>query len=770
MLTLFRESPTLNRVDSSLKLSIPIMQKNSICLFKYSVLCAGVALSVLCSTSVVQAQGNKNAPVDLQADSLVHNNSGQSVTALGSVVLVQDGRTVKADKIVYNLAQDTVQATGNVEFTDVSGDKHYAEEVEFNNALKDGFVEGLQTLLIDGSRFKASKGEHRGGTKTVMKDASYTPCDVCVSTPEKDPLWQIRASEVEHDKEKKMVNYHNARFEIKGMPVAYMPYFSHPDGSVKRKSGFLTPSAGYQSDLGAFIENQYYWNIAPEKDLTVGIRAMTREVPLATAEYRQRWQDASLILNGSFTYSERNDEEDGVRIKKDREIRGNLKANARWDMNREWRSGINIDVASDDQYLRQYDLDIDEDDVLENEIYAERFSGRDYAIISAIAFQDVRIDEDQIEDQPHILPQAYARFIGEPGQVPIIGGRWDADVSVLGLTRDNDGQDVGRFTTSLGWERRLVSDYGLVTDIDIHGQGFLYNVNDRNGAQGNADISSNSTETRAFGYVNALTSYPVARQFDKAHVTIEPLVSLTFSPNIDQDDDIPNEDSQDIQIDSLNIFEPNRFPGLDGIEDQSHITYGLRSGIYSYGGSYADMFLGQSYRFDDEDNPFTQGSGLNEQSSDIVGQVSANYESDYQLDYRFQLDNDSLAPQRHELDASVSFDRLTLNTNYLYAKALGGTDIDETREQLTNSASYYINDKWRVYGTARQDLGEDPGLREARFGVDYSGQCISLSMVGQRTLTDDASGDSGTELFLRVGFKNLGEFNASGLQLGGDNE
>jgi len=712
-----------------------------------------------------------DAPVDLQADSLVHNKDGQSVTAAGDVELKQDGKTVKADEIVYYLQEDKVVATGNVEFTDDTGDKHYADYFEFNDALKNGFVEGLKTVLVDGSRFTASNGRQIEGKKVVMKDAHYTPCEVCETDRNGEPLWQIRASEVEHDKESKTVSYRNARFEMEGVPVAYLPYFSHPDGSVERKSGFLTPSAGYKSDVGGFIENQYYWDIAPEKDLTVGMRLMSRETPLATAQWRQRWADASLTAEGSFTYSERTDNEAGIEFKRDREWRGNLRVDGLWDINNKWRSGVKIDVASDDQYLRQYDFDEDTDDVLDNEIYVERFSGRNYAVGRFLAFQDVRLDEegDIDEDQPNVLPEIEASFIGEPNDIPLIGGRWDADVSLLGLVRDNNGQDVNRVHAGVGWERKLVSSFGLVTELDADAQASYYDIHDRFGAQNNANVKSSTSEVRSFASFNVETSYPVAKSFKSSQVVVEPVASVTIAPDIDADD-VPNEDSQDVQIDALSLFNNSRFPGIDGVEDQSRVTYGLRSGIYALDGSYGDVFVGQSYNFDNDENPFSLGSGLDDQSSDVVGEIRGNYKGDYALDYRFQLDNDTLSSQRHEVDAHAKLFNVDLSSRYLFAKAIENGEENETREQIVNSASYYINDKWRLHGGARHDLGDDPGLREANLGVNYLGQCISWSLVGTRTLTDDASGDSGTEIFLRIGFKNLGEFNASGVQLGGSDE
>ncbi len=220
-----------------------------------------------------------------------------------------------------------------------------------------------------------------------------------------------------------------------------------------------------------------------------------------------------------------------------------------------------------------------------------------------------------------------------------------------------------------------------------------------------------------------------------------------------------------MQIDASNLFEANRFPGLDRVEDENRMTYGLRSGLYGQKGSYGDIFIGQSFRFNDEGNPFPEGSGLNDRQSDVVGQISARLRDRYNLNYRFQLDGHDLNSQRHEVDAGLQWNRFALGSRYLFAKAVAGTEINESREQVQADASYYLNESWRVRTGGTQDLGAAPGLRKAYAGLDYLGQCLSWSVTGERNLTDDSSGDSNTEILFRIGLKNLGEFESSGLRL-----
>ena len=531
-------------------------------------------------------------PVDLQADSLINNENEQTVTAIGNVMLVQAGRILRADKITYDIANDKVIANGYVVLNEVNGDIHTADEVELQDQMKNGFVKKLKTYLADGARFEAVQGRRKNGTKIIMEDASYTPCEPCKKNPDRPLVWQIKASKVTHDEEDNMVSYNNARFEMFGVPVAYTPYFSHPDGTVERKSGFLSPTFGLDSELGFSVGSSYYWSIAPDKDMTVGLRAFTQQLPLATAEWRQRWDHASLKMDGGITYSERDDRINGETFTTDEELRGHFFAEGLWDINDKWRSGFDVEYASDDQYLRQYDFS--SEDVLESQVYAERFEGRHYTSARLITYQDVRVGDLQNPDQPEVLPEVVTSWIGEPGSVPLIGGRWEVGGSALGLRRDGDEQNVGRLSLNAGWRRRLVSDVGLLTTLNANMRGDFYQVNNADFATNSTAIGDDYSETRLFPQLHVKSSYPMAREFENYQLTVSPEIAFTAAPNMSDNDEIPNEDSQDIQLDASNLFEANRFPGLDRVEDETRLTYGFRTGVYGYDGSHADLFLGQS--------------------------------------------------------------------------------------------------------------------------------------------------------------------------------
>lgn len=679
--------------------------------------------------------------VDFAANTVSYDETGQIITAEGDVEIVQNGQVVRAQRVIYNLPLDKVEAVGNVVMMDEKGDVHFAERAELETKLKNGYIKKLRSVLADGSRFAADEGQ-KTGKKVVMKNASYTPCEPCKANPEKPALWQIVADKVTHDEEDHSISYNDAKFEVYGVPVMYVPYFSHSDGTIKQKSGLLPPKLSLNSQLGFGLNTRYYWAISPSEDATIGARVFTKEAPQLLTEYRKRFDDAEIKLESSGTYSSSTDK-----------FRGHLFGKGLWEIDNKWRAGFDTQLTSDDKYLKQYNLS--SENVLENQFYLERFEDRDYFVTRALSFQDIRVSERSV-DQPNILPEMHASFIGDPNA--LLGGRWNADFSSLNLIRKGNGQDVLRGSAEVGWQRKDVFPIGLVNTFNISVRGDAYQISDRDetslvGGAGGAKAY------RFYPLIHDVVSYPVSRDLGESQLVIEPTVSFTASRKSKNDTDVPNEDSQDVQIDATNIFEANRYPGLDRVEDGSHVTYGLRTGVYTDDGSRGEVFLGQSYRMNNEDNPFPDGSGLSEQKSDVVGQIIAQYKDLYNLNYRFQLNSQNMQSERHEIDGVANFGDLSLSATYLYARSLEGTDLQDSRQQIYGTVGYKLDENWTISNSTRYDLSaETEGLRYTGLGLNYEGQCFNIYTNARRTFTNEDTGDNATEITVQIGLKNIGSF------------
>ena len=733
-------------------------------------LLAGASAGYSSPASTQKKNDYRTLPVNFTAKALTHDDEKQTVTAVGDVELVQGTQILRADKMVYYLSEDKVAAIGNVSLLDEKGDVHFMEYVELHNQMKDGFIQGLLSLLSDGSRFTAAEAKREnGGMKTTMKEATYTACKVCENDPH--PLWQIRASTVVHDVEDKSINYTNARLELMGVPILYSPIFSHPDPTEKQKSGFLRPQYGWSTDLGTHAEAGYYYAVAPDKDLTFQVEPTALAGTVFKGQWRERFENGQLSIDGNTVNSDRNDV-DGT-IAQNRQ-RGSIFANGLFDLNNEWRSGFDLQRASDKEYLSFYDLynndpsqtGLKTNGVLDSDIYAERFSGRDYSKISAMSFEDLRLGTST--DQPDILPMAEHTMIGEPNA--LLGGRWNFGTSVLGLIRNTNDQNVQRGSLDLGWERRGTSASGFSNIVALDGRSDFYSVQNSDIAKLNPGLDSNPTIARGMVTGSLISSYPMVKGLNNAQAIFEPVAGVNISPKVsNKDNEIPNEDGADVQLDADNLFRPNRYPGIDRQEDGGRVNYGVKTGLYGDDGKYGKVFLGESYRLYG-DSLYPQGSGLETRRSDVVGQIKLGLSKYLDADYRIQLDSSTLAARRHEVQAGGGDDRFHLNLRYFYIAPVAGlmsaplttpitgADFINTRQQIETDGTYNITKTWKFHGTELFDLGDQPGLRNATTGIEYVNECFTFGIDGSRNIAAVASGDNETRIMFRIGFKGLGEF------------
>ncbi len=698
-------------------------------------------------------------PVHFTADRLDHSDVEQIVTAYGDVELIQGKEILHADQMSYDLEQDIVTAIGNVSLLDENGQVHFAEYLQLSNQMKDGFVNALTSFLVDGSRFQAAEAQRIDENLMIMKQASYTPCKICESG-KKEPTWQIKADEVIYDKNKGSVKYDNAHLEVLGVPLAYTPFFSHPDPTLDQKSGFLRPSAGWNSELGIYASGTYYWGLDNTKDVSLKVQPSGKQGVFNQVEYRQRFANGFVNLSPSVAFwSDRTEEEDN-RIEENL-TRGHIEGKGRFDLNDKWRAGFDVMRSSDKEYLRLYD--VSNENVLENIAYAERFDNRDYTNINAQQYQDVRLGLRP--EQPDVLPSIYHSMLGAPES--LLGGRLSFETGLLGLKRSGESQDVNRASAELGWQNDFITNYGLSVVTNLSSRVDYYNAKDLDAALLDPTQPEELDEFRFFPQVHSVASYPMVKNASDRQYIIEPRVAFTAGSHANEAD-IPNEDSRDIQLDALNLYEANRFPGEDVQDTGTRVTYGLGGGIYKNNGAEIKAFVGQSYRFND-DNIFPEGSGLTENRSDYVGSFHVNlFDPDIFMDYRFQLDEHNLSPQRHELQADAIFGPFNTNARYTFSRGVQGTGFTQSREQLSYGAGYQLNDNWKLSGGVLYDLSDQSsGLRSARAGLLYSDDCFNFNLLGTRRITNRATGESETSLVMRVGFKYLGEVSSPEILLQG---
>jgi LPS-assembly protein len=691
---------------------------------------------------------NDEIPVLLLADEVTYDRDLGVVTARGNVEISRGDRVLHADTVSYNENARTVTASGNVSLTDENGNTVFADHVELTEDFKEAAIESIRLLLADQSRLAAASGTRTSGTVNEFNYAVYSPCDLCPEDPTRAPLWQIKAVKVTYNEAEHIVEYEDAWLEFFGVPLIYTPYFQHPDGTVKRASGFLVPKFGYDDDLGVHMETPYFWAIAPDKDLTISPIVSTNEYPVLYGLYRQRVENGRFAIAASGNVADENVPDAGLN---DGDFRGHIDAFGRFDVDRNWRWGFDLERATDKTYERLFDFSNER--TLTSRGFAEMFDRRSYASFQGYAFQGTRAG-DINDEAPIVAPLMDYSYVSEP---VALGSYFTFDANGMVLSRI-EGRDVQRVSVNGGWRMPYTSSWGDIYTLSATMRGDVYSFNDLDPTSDDPNPPEPNEEgvsARLFPQVSAEWRYPFVRDHEGWQEVVEPIAALTAAPNKSNFGDIPNEDSLDIEFDETNLFDPNRFVGLDRVDTGQRATYGLRWTFITDEGGYGSLFLGQSYQFNDNVN-FDTGSGIEDHLSDIVGSVQLSPIEEFDLLYRFRLDANSMSPRRNEVLLAAGPPLLHLDLSYAFLSQEADPNAEfGDREEVAGTLSSQFTEHWSGFIAGRHDIESDRTLAYG-IGIEYEDECFEIQAAIEHEEYQDQERDPDWKVLFSIGLKNLG--------------
>ena len=337
-----------------------------------------------------------------------------------------------------------VYAEGNAKLTEADGTVTYGSRFDLTDDFKSGFIDSLSTISKDKTRLTAPRGERSEGETAVLDKSTYTACEPCKEHPERPPLWQVRAMKIIHKSDEQMLYYEDAFFEFYGVPVAYFPYLSSPDPTVSKKSGLLAPRFLYNNRLGYGAAIPYFWNVAPDYDVTLTPTVLTRQGVLGQAEFRQRLSNGSYNIRATGIYQLDPKAFDAAPYGTgDRELRGSIETAGQFYINPSWKYGWDVAVFSDKYFFEDYKL---RDDTLSTNYVRESISTayltgkgeRSYFDLRGYYIQGLS-QFDFEKQQPLVLPVLdYNRTIPvDPAKTMGIGGEINIDTNFTALSRES---------------------------------------------------------------------------------------------------------------------------------------------------------------------------------------------------------------------------------------------------------------------------------------------------------------------------------------------
>lgn len=714
----------------------------------------------LIALSAPLAAAQEAEKVILEADDISEEEDSNVIVATGSVEATYGGRVLRADRLVYDRRTGKVRATGNVVILGEDGTQQFAEEVEVNEKLDDGYAVGFSTRLPAGGVATANSAVRQPNGINALDQAVYTACEVCEEEG-KRPTWALRARRAILDENNDLISYRDAVLEIGGFPVFYLPYFFHPDPSAGRRSGLLVPSIGASSRLGFVYEQPYYQVLSKSSDLTITPRFFSRVRPLLEVEYRKQFWSGSLNANGSITY-ESDFDGNGNRFGEE-EVRGHIFADGDFEINDTWEWGFGVERASDDLFTRRYSIEganvsrglfDGQPRTLLSQLYAVGQTQSFYADASLLFFQDLQPSNITVAEPPLTTPLLYADKLYDFGRY----GRTSVTASAAVLSRNSsDGitpavnPDSRRISLGADWSLTRVLPGGFVAEPFAEVRGDYYDLD--------ASASGQGSATRAVGSVGARLSWPLLKQGKYADILIEPTILGAWGLSDTNDPAIPIEDSELFEFDETRLFEANGFSNFDLYEGDGKLAVGVTTSARFKNGITIDAIAGRRWR-SDVDNAFNVATNLDGKSSDWVGSISTDFGPRLRLETRVRLDGDSFAINRIDAKASTRFWRLSAAARYFRIDEDVRPNIDVPDEGLDLTARFRLTKNYSLSYRQLRDFTDERDLNRS-VGIAYTDDCSRFEIIYQRSESIDRTIGQTDSVLFRFSLLTLGEFGSS---------
>jgi len=568
---------------------------------------------------------------------------------------------------------------------------------------------------------------------------------------DKCPPWKITSKKIHHDKIKKQITYKNAWLEVYDFPVVYFPRFFHPDPTVKRQSGFLKPELGSSNNLGSSIYTPYFLALSDDKDLTIKPKIFNDNKFLLQNEYRQKTQNSFTIADFSFVNGHDSSSQDKGGT------RSHLFTNTLVDLSlnkfKKSMLQINYQKTSNDNYLKLFDLQSpllqDDNSVLESKIKFD-LEHEKYDLTTSFEMYET-LNGSNSDRYQYVLPNYN---FSKNFNLEMISGSFN-----LNSYGNNSLNDTNVVVSSLSNDLSYSTldsffDSGIKTNFQVS----LKNVN----AVGkNNSKYKNSPQSELMSAYTYNASLPLVKKDSKTFNTLEPKLSLRFSPH-----EMKNNSKESRRIDVNNIFSSNRLSLENSFEKGESITLGLNfkkekinmNNKIDKIEEYIDFKLASVFRLNEEKN-IPKNSTLNKKNSNIFGQFNFKPNKNISLGYHFSLTDNLNTFEYNSLITTMEFGNFITQFDYLEERGVvGDTNV------IKNTTKYNFDDQNFVSFNTRRNRKLD--LTEYYDLIyEYKNDCLVAGVKYRKNYYNDSDIKPVEELFFSITILPLGTFSPDKMAL-----
>jgi LPS-assembly protein len=668
--------------------------------------------------------------------------SDQDVAAKGSAELRHNTAVIKSDALHYDEDTDMADAYGSVRIINngttfvgpeahlkVEADQGYMTNPKYHFNLTNGSGSAERADLIDNERSTVDHG-------------TYTACSC-----ETDPAWYIKGTTFDFDTGANEGVAHNGVLFFQGVPVFASPWLSFPL-TGDRRSGFLPPTVSLSSTTGFETTIPYYFNIAPDRDLTITPRIMTRRGVQLAETYRYLSPTYSGTITGEF-------------LPNDLQTHTNRYAiyiQHQQNFGNGFGGFINYNRVSDAQYPEDLgqasNQFVNGTQVLYQQSAGLTYNNGPWTILAQ-------------EQRWQVLPPAVAPYAREP-QLNVQYNKYNVGGFDYGAEADYTRFTVVTADTTEG-QRAVLNPY---ISYSVNGPGYFitpkvqyhlaaYDLNNIS-STAPAGTPKNFTEQIPTASLDAgLVFDRSVRLFGQDYIeTLEPRLYYVYTPFRNQEF-APLFDTGEADFSLAEIYTPNTFAGNDRIADANRLTAGLTTRFINpaTGDERARFVIAQEYYFQPQRVTITNTQPIDQaKHSDLILGAAIKLGAGFSSETAFQYNADNNQLVRSSIGFGFSpAAREVINVGYRYTRANETTLDTEPINQVLFSAQWPLTQ--HIYSVARvnYDLASHR-LVDGLLGFQYDADCWTLGIGFQRYANGvDTTGatTSGTRVLAQLTFKGL---------------
>ena len=704
--------------------------------------------------NLIVAQGGAYAKdqsgKEIFADKITYNKKKANIKSEGKSIYADNrGNKLFADNFHYDINLKTIDAKNNVKYIDKDGNLLNFSSLKYYEELEKGIGQDLRAKLTDKSTMEGAEAEfdNKLGTVTLLKKNSYTPCENKENSTktilEICPDWSIDTTKTTHDKNEKMVYHRNAVLKIKNIPVFYTPYFSHPDPSVKRKSGFLPPSVKNFTDLGQTIKTPYFWAINDNRDLTFTPIYYFDENSIFLTEYRQQNEKSKFYIDSSYTQGYKNinkKDNSGNEIKRTDGSRNHLFFNflgsyedllfSQNDLE------VNIQRISQKNYLNVNQINTEhvKQDMtsLNNNIIFNSYGGSQRIKIESNIYENLNIEEKNLKYQYTFPSIEYGNYFNKFDQLVNISSSFAA-------------KNLGTNSNQAYFTNQINSESEIKLLDFLPGVANVFKTSTKNINVQNQNIldskeNFNSDTYLTLGVENSL---PLMKINKNTEETLTPKIFTKFTTG-----SMTNANSLDKMLTYQDIYSMNRMSSITNPETGGDIGYGIDYNIRKKN-NLSEVYMDGTFSIGQvikkkKLKEMPDNSSLANTGSDFVGNVSFFYDGKIEekisqtaylkkglnINYGYTVSNDLNKILKNDIDISYADTKNTWSSKYYETHDISNEQYIDIKYDRK------IYDDFTFATGVRKNI-QDSFTENNFIGIAYETDCIKISLNLAKTFYHD---------------------------------